>query len=192
MAEDRGSAAEQAILQGGVTLAFDTCCIIGRSADGTLTVPFNQLATTIDRLREEATPPHALEVVVPSPVHFEVLHDLRLHCRATGLVWDPEIVVQSLRSKGVRVAAFDEAAALSASGRLFEWYPSEAEWQTAKGHSPATIDWLIAAQADAAGWVLVTDDRGRELDKVRLVISRQRIRRVLRDLCQDRGISSGF
>lgn len=141
---DRSAQAEEAIRRGGVTLAFDTNCVIGRNKDGRLTFPFTKLANAVENLRWAPTP-HRLAIVIPTPVYFEVLHDLRIDRNVAGQDFDARVVVESLRSKNVQIEPFDAEAAVDASGQLFQWYPSEEQWKGAKGASRgATIDWLIA------------------------------------------------
>ncbi len=187
----RAQRAEQAIRRGSVTLAFDTNCIIGRTSDGKLTFPFNTLADAVENLRM-ASEPHHLEIVIPAPVHFEVLHDLRIFLREAHRAFDEDLIIQSLKNRNVRVEPFDAEVALDASAQLFRWYPGEAEWQEAKNTSRgATIDWLIATQAEARRWVLVADDKkGGEYAKVTLAIGRARLRDVLKDLCKRCGAES--
>jgi hypothetical protein len=175
--------AEQAIRDGRVTLAFDTNCIIGRRKRALVFGAFLKLATTVDQLRN-LEPPHELKIVVPSPAHFEVLHDLRVD---KGIRFDRRLVEEVLKSKGILIETFDAEEALAASGQLFDWYPTEVTWTTAKGSAKrATIDWLVATQASSRGWVLVTDDTGAEYTNVHMKIGRVQLRTVLDAILAER------
>lgn len=191
------------IRAGGATLAFDTNAIIGFSGSGRrLTFSaFFDFCDAVDRLREEARDPLAISVVVPTLAYIEALHDLRTSLGATP--FDRGQVERTLARKKVVVAAFDGDTAMSASAVLHRWFPSHDEWRLAKrarclevlclrdapGQSGlATIDWVIAAQAEAAGWVLVTSDAGAEFAHVTRKVKRDELRRVIDVLLRERGL----
>jgi hypothetical protein len=183
--EERVERAADAILAGGVTLAFDTNCIIGKKTGALTFGAFAKIANAVDTLRSLERTPHKLDIVVPSPVHFEVLHDLRVELHGKDAAFNPKLVTSSLKSKGVRVVPFDP---VTTSEKLYEWYPTDEEWRAAKGSYPrATIDWLIATQAAHSDWVLVTSDTGPEYRKVPLLIGRDRLRDILKKLCNELG-----
>jgi hypothetical protein len=75
---------EELIRAGGATLAFDTNAILGFSP-GTRRVVFGAFMKMCDdaHLLRTAARPLWLSIVVPSLVHMEVLHDLRV-ARARG------------------------------------------------------------------------------------------------------------
>lgn len=70
-------------------------------------------------------------------------------------------------------------------------FPDAEEWQQAKRTAlgverggrrvSATVDWFIATQAKGRGWLLVTDDRGGELELADVVRSEE-LREVLLEL----------
>lgn len=194
---------EALIRAGGATFAFDTNAIIGyasreqRLAFGS----FFKLCNDVDRLRNEVTSPLPLSIVVPALAHMESLHDLRMSLGSKP--FDRAMVEGRLADKGVSIAPFDNDAALGASEVLHRWFPSAEGWRSAKrarcleilgiseapGQSGlATIDWVIAAQAEAAGWVLVTSDAGAEFAHVTRKVKRDELRRVIDVLLRERGL----
>lgn len=101
--------------------------------------------------------------------------------RARGERFDPAVVEQSLKRKGVEIAVFDLHDAEAASEWLAGVAPTDAPWQALKlartrrlaelpddtlARLPATVDWFIAAHAAARGWLLVTADGGAEFAHV--------------------------
>lgn len=195
---------EARIRQGDATLAFDTNAIIGFSgADRRVTFSaFWSVCDDANRLRDEVPEPLPMAIVVPAVAHLEVLHDLRT---ATRRAFDRARVERELADKRVRVAPFHDEAATSASEILHRWFPEAEAWRTAKrtrclevlglrdapGNAGlASIDWVIAAQAEAEGWILVTADTRAEFNRVSHKITRTELRRVLDDLLRERGLRS--
>ena len=156
-------------LRSGVTLAVDTNAVFGRR--------LLQLADQVNRLRE---PPTAFPVVlvIPALVHAEHLAQVRPK-RAD---FSAEVAQAALISKGFgadgphRIAAFNASDAEASAAILARW--TLTDWPLAKqrrcaamlgvplpekaGRCSATVDWFIAAQAEAQGWLLITDDGGPE------------------------------
>lgn len=197
--------AEERIRSGGATLAFDTNAIIGVSrADRRVT--FSAFWTVCDdanRLRDEIPEPLPISIVVPALAHMEVLHDLRTSLSKTP--FDRTRVEREMESKRVRIANFHDDTAMRTSEILHGWFPTSEVWRTAKrqrcleilgladapGHAGvASLDWAIAAQAEAEGWVLVTDDSGAEFSRVSCKIKRSALRRVLDEILRERGLVS--
>lgn len=101
--------------------------------------------------------------------------------RRQGQRFDPKKVWTTLASKGIHVDVFDGEAADLASSRLAKWFPSDEDWDQEKWvriceiygvakaapsrHVSATVDWFISATVPQA-WVVVTDDRGGEFQRV--------------------------
>jgi|HubBroStandDraft_6_1064221.scaffolds.fasta_scaffold90970_2 hypothetical protein len=196
---------EELIRAGGATLAFDTNAILGFSP-GTRRVVFGAFMKMCDdaHLLRTAARPLWLSIVVPSLVHMEVLHDLRVARARGGQAFDAAHVKVELKDKA-DILAFDEEAAIKASGALHDWFPSDEAWQAAKRErcleilglpssaAPgqgglASIDWAIAAQADAAGWILVTGDMGAEFKSVSLKMTKAALRTLLDALLHERGV----
>jgi len=198
---------EARIRRGDVTLAFDTNAIIGFSGVDRR-VTFGAFWTVCDdanRLRDETKEPVSISIVVPAVAHLEVLHDLRTAMSQRARAFDRARVERELGDKQVKVAPFHDDAATNASEVLHRWFPQAEAWRTAKkarclevlglreapGNAGlASIDWVIAAQAEAEGWILVTADTRAEFNQVSLKITRSELRRVLDDLLLERGVPS--
>jgi predicted nucleic acid-binding protein len=195
---------DDAIRAGGATLAFDTNAILGYSKAERRAVfgGFLTMCDAADRLRNEASSPLPIAIVVPSLVRLEGLHDLRVDLGKKP--FDASKVVQDLKNKA-DVTAFDEDAAIKASGALHRWFPSHEAWHAAKRDrclevlglqraadreqsGLASIDWAIAAQAEAEGWILVTADTGAEFRQVSFKITKTDLRRLLDELLRERGL----
>jgi len=193
---------EDRIRGGDATLAFDTNAIIGFSG-AEARVTFGAFWTVCDdasRLRDEAREPLSIEIVVPALAHLEVLHDLRT---TIGARFDRARVERELQSKQVAIPPFHDEAALKASETLHRWFPDAGLWRAAKrarclevlglrdapGQAGlASIDWAIAAQAEAEGWILVTDDARAEFNHVSHKITKSVLRRLLDGLLRERGL----
>jgi hypothetical protein len=52
----------------------------------------------------------------------------------------------------------------------------------------ASIDWAIAAQAEAEQWILITGDTRAEFRRVTLKLTKGALRRILDELLQERGL----
>jgi hypothetical protein len=194
--------AEELVRRGGVTLSFDTSAIVVPTDGGA--VGFGGFLTICDLANElrVSDPPCELTLVVPSLAHMEVLHDLRT---AQAGRFDPDMVARGLQRKKVEVRHFDGQDALAASKVLHGWCPTGEDWRNAKrgrclealglpgvraeGHGVASIDWAIAAQAEAHGWVLVTGDQRAEFSKVSLRLRKSDLHSLLEDLRRERGLS---
>lgn len=154
-----------------------------------------------ERLRTAPQSPLQLSIVVPALVRMERLHDLRVDWAKRSDPFDET----KLGGKNFEVTPFDERAAIDGSGVLHRWYPSREEWHRAKrdrcleflgieGMDPpgksglASIDWPIAAQAEARQWILVTADTDAEFRKVSLKIAKAELRKLLDDLLRERSL----
>jgi len=193
-------AAEDLIRGGGATLAFDTNAIIGFSRnDRKVTFgAFFGICNDAERLRHDEASPLAISIVIPALVRMEALHDLRVDLGERP--FDAQMVKDGLRNKA-EVRAFDEDSAIQASGALHRWFSTDEAWQAAKlerliamlGQSPttapATLDWAIAAQAEAEGWILVTADTRGEFSRVARKLTKIALRQILDELLRDRGLT---
>jgi hypothetical protein len=196
---------EELLRAGGATLAFDTNAVIARDRRGKLSFSgFFWLCDGVNVLRS-GPPPLGISLVVPALVRMEAFHDLRTELAGRSIPFDPDMVETTLKDKQVAVAHFDERAALEASAVLHRWYPTDEGWQRAKlercrealggaashadGYGLASIDWAIAAQAEARGWVLVTDDERAEFRDVSRKIKKSSLRALLEELLRERGLS---
>lgn len=193
-------AAEDLIRSGGATLAFDTNAIIGFSrADRRVTFgAFFGICNDAERFRHDEASPLAISIVIPALVRMEALHDLRI---ARGeQPFDVQVVKNMLQNKA-EVRAFDEDSAIQASAALHRWFSTDEAWQAAKLErlvailgkapttAPATIDWAIAAQAEAEGWILVTADTRGEFSRVSRKITKIALRQLLDELLRERGLT---
>lgn len=198
--------AEESIRAGGVTLAFDTNAIIGRSPRERRLVfgGFFTICDIANRLRDEAPRPLEIHVVVPALARLEALYDLRIE---RGKAPFDEAFVKSALEGKARVIEFNDDAAIRASGVLLRWFDCDEAWQRAKrerclealglgkghpasGRGLASIDWAIAAQAEAEGWILVTRDTRAEFQHVSHTITKEALRELLDRLLEERGLSS--
>jgi hypothetical protein len=198
---------EELIRSGGATLAFDTNAILGFTRNERRVVfgAFLSMCDDVNRLRDELPRPLSMVIVVPSLARMEGVHHLRVERGKKP--FDAKRAIQDLAAKNAAVAPFDELAAVKASGALHQWFPSDDLWHTAKrdrcleilglsrNDAPgqgglASIDWAIAAQAAAEGWVLVTADSRAEFAHVPLKITKSRLRTLLDELLLERGVGS--
>lgn len=189
---------EELIRGGGAVLAFDTNAIVGFSRERKVTLrAFLQMCNDAERLRLDDASPLAIGIVVPALARMEALHDLRVSRGEQP--FDEQTVKDGLRNKA-EVHPFDEDSAIRASGVLHGWFPSDDAWQAAKrerlralmgqspADAPATIDWAIAAQAEAEGWVLVTADVRAEFKHVSRKMTKVDLRELLDELLRERGL----
>jgi hypothetical protein len=162
-----------------IVLAFDTNTIFGnRRGD-----PFLDLCDRINQLNRIRQPKH-IRKVIAAPVYMEKLHDLRQAFPS----YRHELIVQTLDAKGIEVLPVLQLHAEHIAEMLGKQYPGPNAWRefkrqrclsclrlpddlahraTGNGkHCGATIDWLVAGHADAEGYVLVTNDRGPEFERV--------------------------
>jgi hypothetical protein len=174
---------EARLRQGGLQLAFDTNAL---TADR----KFRNLCNDISRwnLMLEAQKLPKVRLVVCTVAHIEKLFDLKQRFRG---IFDLDVILAGLQSKGVEVEPFSAMHALETALRLGESYPDSEAWHQAKKnrclgcvglplttpapgsgkYCGATVDWLIGGHAHASGCLLVTDDQGVEfkgLERIRL------------------------
>ncbi|MCA9524931.1 MAG: hypothetical protein KC549_01380 [Myxococcales bacterium] len=181
-----------ALLKVGCLLALDTNAAWSAARVRRLST----MVRAVNRLRGNK----ALLLFAPTLVHAELLHDIRGRLSGEGEVFDPEEVAASLQDMEIEIAAFERADAEGTAEYLHGQHPSGAAWQQAKLEFatrklslpaevkvaaktfPATVDWFIAGQASARGWLLVTEDGGAEfrgvsratLEQVEASLRRQR------------------
>jgi len=100
-----------------------------------------------------------------------------------------------LQSKRIDIAPFTAEDSEGGSAWLAQRAPDQEAWQALKWdrlageckldpssppkHVSATIDWFIAAQVAARGWILVTRDKGQEFKDLPLQIHSSQLDRVL-------------
>lgn len=167
------AAIEALIRTGGATIAFDTNAMFSIRR-------FFDLCDTIGRINS-ASGRSPLRVVVPSIIHMEMLHDIRQMQIKKGIAYDPARIAGPLQDKNVTIEDFNTSHAEACAERLARHFPDDNSWQTAKkklfatclnvaiddallqnvGRCPATIDWVVAGQVIAEGWIFVTNDKGK-------------------------------
>jgi hypothetical protein len=170
-------AAELAVgLRGGAVVALDSNVVYGRR--------LLHLADAVNRLRDGPLR-LSIQLVIPALVHAEHLAQERRRRPD----FDPAKVRAALTSKGFgvdgphHIVAFGEEDAEGYGAWSQGLFPTRAAWEEAKrrrcfemlGLPPAasnprcsaTVDWFIAAQAEARGWWLVPDDAGPEFQELR-------------------------
>lgn len=165
-----------------LTIAFDTNAIFGNRRDD----PFLQLCDTLNRINEKRAPRQRIDKVISTPVYVEKLHDLRQQFADT---FDEDMIKQFLDAKGIELKVFDTRDAEHTAQLIGNEYPTSAAWRAFKRERclrclglstnthqtagdgkrcSATIDWLVAGQADVGAYLLVTDDRGEEFRSIPL------------------------
>jgi hypothetical protein len=130
--------------------------------------------------------------VVPVTAHIETLAHIR---RKHATDYDAGKIKQALEDTGVRVMMIDDDTANSIVERLFEWFPTDDDWQNAKWerlcegvprvksrHPPATIDWFTAAMCPRDA-IVVTSDKGSEYQRCDR-IGWEKLERILKELEQ--------
>jgi len=196
---------EDLIRAGGATLAFDTNAILGFTREERKVVfgRFLDFCDDANRLKDQGLPSLDVTIVVPALVRMEALHDLRTQRGVRP--FDRDIVRNALVGRA-NVVAFDEDAAIDASGSLHRWFTSDDDWQKAKrarclealhfhetdppgAGGLASIDWAIAAQAEAKGWILVTADTRAEFNHVSRKLKKQNLREILDRILHEHGLA---
>ena len=145
-----------------------------------------RLCNCVQRLNEARTADDRIQLYVSAASHAEKLFDLAQENRDR---YDERLINQGLERMGLTIVAFDRAHAAATATLLGSTYPDRTAWHQAKRKQcmaclgidenklpvpvlgsgkgcGATIDWLIAGHAMAAGCILVTDDRGVEFRRV--------------------------
>lgn len=161
---------------GGLTLAFDTNAVENHR-------PFLDACDAIQRLNAR-TEAQKIGLAVYAVAHGEKLLHLR-QCHTADILgpFDDERICADLNDRGIEIMAFEERHARRVAVRLQDRYKTRQEWRaekkqrylqalgmvahaglsTATGKKcSATVDWLLAAQAEIEGHILVTDDKGPE------------------------------
>lgn len=151
------------------------------------------------RLKEQSL--DKVQIVVCTVVYIEKLFDLKQRFRDK---FNPDAILDALRSKGVAVEDFSAQHALATAVRLGQAYPDSAAWHQAKKkrclecvglpptaqapgtgkHCGATVDWLIGGHAHASASILVTDDQDPEfkgVERIRLDNLVAGLRQLLRE-----------
>jgi hypothetical protein len=194
------------IRAGGAVLAFDTNAVLGyKTEDNRKWAVFGRFLDLCDDMNQigaDARSPLNVEIVVPALVRMEGVRRLRVSLRERE--FDAESVKSGLRGRA-RVVAFDEDSAIDASGTLHQWFDTDEKWQqvkrercleardltatnSSKACGLATIDWAIAAESEAKGWILVTEDGGLEFRHVSRKLTKQAVRDIVDKLLVERGL----
>jgi hypothetical protein len=184
----------QLLRAGGAKFSFDTNALHG---DKRLTDLCDDVARWNVRLEQRGL--LTVQLAVCAVAHAEKLFDLKQKHRAD---FDPKIIIEGLQSKGLLIEPFEVEHALETANRLGLLYDSSQKWRHAKRERcrqclglasnldvpgtgkqcGATVDWLIGAHAHAQGYILVTDDRGPEmqgLERINLDALVEAVRQVL-------------
>lgn len=168
--------------EGSPALAFDTNTIFG---DNPRSDPGIDLINTINRANAVRGEAPAVRLVVPAVVFHEKIRQMT---QRIGERFDVSLPLGFVSSNHLEVEPFDQRHALAVAKRLYERYQKRDDWRAFKkrrclqclklpaetvtggdGHDcGAAVDWLIAGQAEAMGYLLVTNDRGPEFTGVRL------------------------
>ena len=164
------------------TLAFDTNTIFG---DNPRSDPGIDLINTINRANAVRGEAPAVRLVVPAVVFHEKIRQMT---QRRGARFDVSLPLGFVSSNHLEIEPFDQQHALAIAKRLHERYPTRGDWRAFKkrrclqclklpvetvtggdGYDcGAAVDWLIAGQAEAMGYLLVTNDGGPEFTGVRL------------------------
>lgn len=179
-----------ALLRDGVAASLDTC-VAG---------PKNGLLT-IARLCQQARTAGGVSLKLSTPAFAESLRQLRAKF---GKDCDPSFPGQMLENfaEVLSVADFTREDAAGTAARVHARYPSDEEWRRFKARQAlhglrlgdreellkvntrcsATVDWLIAGQAERRGWLLVTNDKQAEFAHMELKTNFERLREALASL----------
>lgn len=171
----------QRLRQGSLTLAFDTNAVEGHAA-------FLTVCDAIALLNASRTVEARIRVVVYAVAHGEkLLHLRQQHSQRVAALgeFDDEQVFLQLSDRGIEIHAFEEHHARAVASLQHSRYPTRQDWWAQKrtryihalgvqAHEKtiaasgkrcsATVDWLLAAQAEVDGHILVTEDTGPEFD----------------------------
>lgn len=171
---------QQWLRDGGGPLALDTNVVYGD-------VRLFELCDRLNTLKQRRVASHTT-LFIGAVVYSEKLHDLR---QKHAQRYDPDVILQGMRRKGLVVRDFTHLHADHLARLLGERYPSATDWYAFKRtlylkrlglpqdmweqapatgqNCGATVDWLIAAQADCEGWLLVTEDDGLEFRGIKRI-----------------------
>jgi hypothetical protein len=170
------------VRSGQAVIAPDTNAVRGKKP--TAVRKLITIAKLVNRLRGVGLDN---KVFIPALVHFEMIHQLHRHY---GENFEYDQIVGALKNLEIEILPFDELSARNAGSQLASWYPNEESWREAKRPSGgrATLDWAIAAQAQADHWLLVSNDTaGGEFDHVReqgRCASFEHLSELLAELCR--------
>lgn len=202
-AGDQKQIVRERILSGRATLAVDTNIVHGGLGH------LFGVANLVKHFNEKK-PANQINLVVSAVVYMEVVNHT-WHAKLKDFEYDRRSVeqriklqIEELSEKGISIVSFDQKQAENTAQVLSGWYKTDAEWQRAKQivfqetlclndkffssknkqalNCNATIDWVIAAQADAQNWILVTNDLGPEFSNVRLKINWDELKTMMKEL----------
>ncbi|MDM8568263.1 hypothetical protein QUF50_01845 [Thiotrichales bacterium HSG1] len=126
-----------------------------------------------------------IKMVISSLVHTEKMFDLK---QAYGNKFDTDHIIKVLKDKKVVIEPFTEYHAESIAEWIGTQFPTNEEWQKYKRQEcinclgikgqnydiPGTgkkcgarVDWLIAGYAYTEDYLLITDDKGKEFEKIK-------------------------
>lgn len=190
------------ILRGSATVAVDTNTAY-RGLGQLLAV-----ANFVNRFNERK-PNNSIKLVIPVAAFMEILHHtwhdmLANHREVRSIEFRIKTEMEALESKGVMIVPFEQEHAKHVAQVLAGRYGDDASWQRAKQSAVqerlslpddffdskkkqkitcgATLDWLIAGQAEAEKWILATNDDGPEFALVSLKIGWHELKEVLEEL----------
>ncbi len=156
-------------LSEGAAVAFDTNVL--HQVDAVI-----KLAEEVKRANAtlEAKGKPTIHVVIPALCWAELVLHQRHRYSAD---YDETLLQVALIAGAMTVHDFTESDASVVAAYIASAYPAKDLWQKAKLDAmltrlavtdapgkkvPATVDWYIAGQAMARGWILVTEDKGAE------------------------------
>ncbi|MEW5986016.1 MAG: hypothetical protein AB1791_05230 [Chloroflexota bacterium] len=189
----------QLLQDGDAILAFDTSVTNRRGF-----VKLCEQANRVNEWRQLLGLSPRLKLCIPAAAHTESLFHLG---QKPDLQYNANIPRRMLRKNNVSILLFEEKDAEHCAELLARLYPTEQAWQaykrrrclectglptkyhkwaSGKGEKcGAPNDWLIIAQAERAGALLVMDDKGRSGDEYSLLerkVSFSEIRTVLQQI----------
>ncbi len=162
-----------------LTMVFDTNALFSNQR-------FIKLCNNINRIKD-CDNKYQFNLVVPAPAHAEKLHDLKQQYQEH---YNSKEIMKGLTDKGISIASFEAHHADVVANLVGQQFPTTQAWRRFKRNRclaclglntntltsiaqgsgktcGATIDWLIAAYAEADGCLLVTGDTREEFKDIR-------------------------
>lgn len=185
--------AVEVLLKGGVTVSVDT-----NKANSTRLM--KDLSDAISRLNEAWAISAAgvrVTLVVSAIAFAELLLD---HHQSSNSPFNFKLIDRFLASTGIGIEGFLDLDARHFAHRVWQLVGDDEAWQRAKinncfaelrlsarkeellhpkARCSATLDWLIASQAEGREWLLVTEDRGDEFQGVERITTFETLKAAL-------------
>ncbi|WP_069470410.1 hypothetical protein [Candidatus Marithrix sp. Canyon 246] len=157
-----------------LTVVFDTNALFSNQR-------FIKLCNNINRIKDYDNK-YQFNLVIPAPAHAEKLHDLKQQYQEH---YNSNEIMKGLTDKGITIASFEPHHADVVANLVGKQFATTQAWRRFKRNRciaclglntntqgsgktcGATIDWLIAAYAEAEGCVLVTGDTREEFKNIR-------------------------